>query len=946
VLAELFLATFAARPAGLRAGAHDGLDALYAHVAAEAATRASREHYYCPPDDWMTAAAAAVVGLEDVTLDQPLLVRHVTGWLLLEHADTAVVDAALDGLEATLAAIPADVLAAKPVQDHYGGGFYVWREDWRGQLVRLVWLTVLDGLLAARPGAFSAEQLGRWLALMRWVHRPRPRGPIRPLSRGLLLAAHDAGVATDADVLEALLTPGDDVLQDFTRRGRGALAARHPRIAALADTVRDSVLDVELRRGDLPTATSEVALNLRSTSGAALCATLLASLGDASLSRGWTGGSDARDAVLSHLVRVCFPTAEDTGAVLADAARAGGVKDSRLVELAVYAPQWARPVEDALGWPGLADAVLWLHAHTKDDHWSVDTEVRESWAALSAELTPLAAADLVAGAVDVEWFLRAHATLGAERWRVLDRAAKLASAGSGHRRAQLFAAAMLGRSDEAELTARVQSKRHQDSVRALGLVPLPPGEERPGSLMRRYRLLREFERGSRAYGNQRQLSERLAVRIGVDNLARTAGYPDPQRFSWEMEALEAGDLADGPVVVREGDVSVTLSVTDQGAPALTVRRGERTLQAVPAALRKDARVVELRRRKSELGRQAGRVTRALEAAMVNGAGFTPADLLGLRRHPVVSPMLDQLVWVDQAGRTVRRDADAVGTGWATASGAPVQPDGTLRIAHPTDLLSTGSWVGWQERVFTDHRSQPFKQVFRELYVPASAESGSGPVSTRYDGHQVQPRQALALLGARAWRTDQDEGDTVRVFHEHGVVAHLGFDTGVLTPGEADLPTVSGVWFSSRGGRGAGAVLGLGDVPPVVFSETMRDVDLVVSVAHAGGVDPEATASTTQMRATLVRETARLLGLDNVLLTDTHVLIDGALGEYSLHLGSAVVHRRPGGSVCIVPVGSQYRGRLFLPFADHDPKTAELVSKVVLLAQDHLISDPTILEQLR
>jgi hypothetical protein len=178
------------------------------------------------------------------------------------------------------------------------------------------------------------------------------------------------------------------------------------------------------------------------------------------------------------------------------------------------------------------------------------------------------------------------------------------------------------------------------------------------------------------------------------------------------------------------------------------------------------------------------------------------------------------------------------------------------------------------------------------------------------------------------------------------VAHLGFDTGVLTPGEADLPTVSGVWFSSRGGRGAGAVLGLGDVPPVVFSETMRDVDLVVSVAHAGGVDPEATASTTQMRATLVRETARLLGLDNVVLTDTHVLIDGALGEYSLHLGSAVVHRRPGGSVCIVPVGSQYRGRLFLPFADHDPKTAELVSKVVLLAQDHLISDPTILEQLR
>ncbi len=77
-----------------------------------------------------------------------------------------------------------------------------------------------------------------------------------------------------------------------------------------------------------------------------------------------------------------------------------------------------------------------------------------------------------------------------------------------------------------------------------------------------------------------------------------------------------------------------------------------------------------------------------------------------------------------------------------------------------------------------------------------------------------------------------------------------------------------------------------------------------------------------------------------------MLVDGKLGEYSLHLGSAVVHRRPGGSVCIVPVGSQYRGRLFLPFADNDPKTAELVSKVLLLPVDHKIKDPTILEQLR
>ena len=36
---------------------------------------------------------------------------------------------------------------------------------------------------------------------------------------------------------------------------------------------------------------------------------------------------------------------------------------------------------------------------------------------------------------------------------------------------------------------------------------------------------------------------------------------------------------------------------------------------------------------------------------------------------------------------------------------------------------------------------------------------------------------------------------------------------------------------------------------------------------------------------------------------------------------------------IVPVHAQHRGRLFLPFADEDPKTAEILSKVLLLARD-------------
>ena len=49
---------------------------------------------------------------------------------------------------------------------------------------------------------------------------------------------------------------------------------------------------------------------------------------------------------------------------------------------------------------------------------------------------------------------------------------------------------------------------------------------------------------------------------------------------------------------------------------------------------------------------------------------------------------------------------------------------------------------------------------------------------------------------------------------------------------------------------------------------------------------------------------------------------------------------------VLPVHSQHRGRLFLPFLDEDPKTAEILSKIILFAEDGKIKDPFILDQIR
>lgn len=122
-------------------------------------------------------------------------------------------------------------------------------------------------------------------------------------------------------------------------------------------------------------------------------------------------------------------------------------------------------------------------------------------------------------------------------------------------------------------------------------------------------------------------------------------------------------------------------------------------------------------------------------------------------------------------------------------------------------------------------------------------------------------------------------------------------------------------------------------------------DLLVSVAHAGGIDPKASTSSIEARSALIRETYTLLKLVNVQLFNRQAIVNGRIGHYNVHLGSGVIHKQPGGALFIISVHSQQPGRLFLPFVNDDPKTTEMVSRALMFARNNQIKDPTLLEQI-
>ena len=954
-LRDLWESWWNERPSALRDP--DGLELLRALASLYSL------HGWLTPPPWIEKLRPLLFGtVDEKTLRYRHLVKSVLTWMLRISSPEGAVDFLLDAVEFTLAHIPAEAM--------------IWKEDaqydWRKDHSLMAWLDLARLHRSFWLELWRGEHHVRLWRLLRWVDEPAPdvqegEHPLRmwrwigeaakklPRHRpGLeeVLRAFEAGGATEADLLDYLLGPQNDfyTLRLLSSRKPPQQLQEHPVLRDLVQRCRERILEIELQRGDIPTAASRPALALRYTGGLDVLVRALQAMGRATFVHRRSVDQLSRSAVLSHIIRATFPSESDTPEAFAERARAARIPRRRLIELAVFAPQWARHVEHAVGWPGLEEAAWWIHAHTKDRRWDVPLEIQEAWRAEIAERTPLSAEDLLDGAVDVMWFQKAYAALGPERWQEVQRAAKYASAGSGHRRAQLFADALRNHVKREDLIRRIREKRHQDSVRALGLLPLADGPSREQDLLERYRLLQEFSRSSRQFGALRRESEQRAVAIAMQNLARTAGYSDPIRLQWAMEALEVQDLIDGRISITFGDTTITLAINEWGKATLSARRGDKELRGIPARLRRDPQVVHISLRKRELEQQAARIRAALEQAMCRGDRFTGAELRTMLRHPILAPMLRQLVFLVEPA-SPSEVSSAIAMGYPVDDGEalqshdghqiPIAEGDVLRLAHPYDLFVSGEWSLWQRECFLHERIQPFKQIFRELYLLTPAEKAEGNLSYRYAGHQVQPRRAIALLAQRGWVYFPEEGAR-RTFHEEGLSAWVMFQWAPFTPAEVEGLTIEAVGFTRPR---SWELLPLTEIPPRLFSEVMRDLDLVVSVAHAGGVDPEASASTIEMRAALIRETCSLLKLDNVRLQGSYALIEGQLGSYSVHLGSGVVHRRPGGALCIVPVFSQHRGRLFLPFADDDPRTAEVLSKVILLARDSEIKDPTILQQI-
>ena len=684
----------------------------------------------------------------------------------------------------------------------------------------------------------------------------------------------------------------------------------------LLEQVKTHMLQVELQRGDLPTDASVYIGSLSEIEGAQYFFEALERMGKEPFAKGY-GSSTSKRATFSHILEVSAPSATDTFADFKKHLDEVKLSKQRLVEAACYAPHWTAWLGDYLKIKSFREAIWWFIAHTTD---YMDAE-KET---IVSQYSTVPRDDFKRGAIDVDWYQRVHMAVGKEGWKLIQESAKYLSDGMGYRRVKLYSAVLTGEIKLTETIKKITEKRDKDYVMALGLVPINKKKVEE-DLVSRYNLLQTFLKESKQFGQQRQESEKNAVEIGLDNLSRNAGYEDSIRFSWAMEAKATQQIMEKATLVID-DTCLQLVVDEEGKADIIVTKGDKTLKSIPDKYKKNKEVEALKDSKTYLTKQYSRTRLSLEQAMLSQTLFTAAELAKILEHPVVKAMLSKLVLFNP-------ETQASGF-WQ--DGKLLSAEGTLTllkaadkllIAHPSHLFYAVQWDLYQKYLFDKELKQPFKQVFRELYVPTKDELETSNRSERYQGHQVQPQKTVALLRGRGWTVNYEEG-LQKVYHKEGFRATLYAAADWYTPSDVEAPTLEYVVFYNLKD---GKEVPMKEINPVIFSEVMRDVDLVVSVAHVGGVDPEASHSTLQMRGALARESARLFKLTNVEVKERYILVKTEHGDYSLHLGSGMISKG-GLQINVVAVQSQHRGRVFLPFVDDDPKTAEIISKMKLLSE--------------
>jgi hypothetical protein len=455
----------------------------------------------------------------------------------------------------------------------------------------------------------------------------------------------------------------------------------------------------------------------------------------------------------------------------------------------------------------------------------------------------------------------------------------------------------------------------------------------------------------------------------------------------ELAVPTCGLTGVGELRRQIGDATAHLRTTSAlGTETVWIRSDGTTQAGVPASV-KDTFGDELRSLKQaekEIRQLLPAQRDRLEHVLLQHKSWSMTEFRSrFVDHPLVGVVARRLIWrfTDGSRRATGIWHDGRLVTQQDAEVDWVGDDTRVWLWHPLfgEVADVKAWRDWLE---AHELSQPFKQAHREIYLLTDAERATAIYSNRFAAHLIKQHQFATLCHQRGWRYtlqgDWDSANTPTIaLPQWDLRAEFWVEAVTEGAGPLERTDVSHrgiyVYLSTDQVRfyrtGEAAPIALAEVPPLAFSEVMRDVDLFVGVASVGN-DPTWTdnglfgryreswdrfafgdlfPSAITRKAALERIVPRLKIADRCSFADRFLVVRGELRTYKIHMGSGNVLMEPDNRyLCIVPAqgtASRPLGRVFLPF-EGDSTLSIIISKALLLADDRSITDPIIVSQIR
>jgi hypothetical protein len=200
----------------------------------------------------------------------------------------------------------------------------------------------------------------------------------------------------------------------------------------------------------------------------------------------------------------------------------------------------------------------------------------------------------------------------------------------------------------------------------------------------------------------------------------------------------------------------------------------------------------------------------------------------LLETPGGGPLARSLIWMASSPGVATRSfmpapwPDAPSLVDCRGDACTVPPGARVSLWHPV-RAEDAERAGWQTLIADRHIRQPIRQAFRERYVPSEQELEEHR-SDAFAGHVLALRPLVGLARREGWRASWDG-----LARRFGVFRVRFAVTATLYPGVVGSAESRAMTFQT-GERGAWQEVQIADVPPILFSEACRAVDLLVSVS--------------------------------------------------------------------------------------------------------------------